>query len=338
MIKTYEQIIKEIEQGIFEQIYFLMGEETFFIDSITNLIAKKALPESQKSFNYIVFFGRDTNVRDIIHTARRFPMMAERMVVIVKEAQELKRIEELIHYIKRPQPSTVLVINYKYRVLDKRSSLYKLLRDTKNNVVVFEAKKLYENKIPQWINNYLKQKNLFIDIVAAQLLVEDLGTDLSKISNELDKLSIILPQGSKITTEIIEKNVGISKDYNNFELQKAIGLRDFTRVFKIVNYFANNQKEHHIQAVISSLYYYFVRLMKVHFAPRKDKNSLAQFIGVHPFFVEEYYKAANNFSPQKIVKVINVLKVYDLRSKGVNNVSTGSGELLKEMVFKILHV
>ncbi len=337
MVLTYEQIISKIEKGQFASMYFLMGDEPYFIDSIVSLISDRALPEAQKAFNYIVVYGKDTTVTDIIHTARRYPMMAERMVVIVKEAQDLRKIDQLLHYIRKPQKTTVLVISYKYKTLDKRTSFYKLLRDAQD-VVLFEAKKLYENRVPQWIVGYLKQKKMTIDHVAAQMLVEDLGTELSKIANELDKLAVMLPEGAKITPEVIEQNVGISKDYNNFELQRAIGMRDFNRVFQIVDYFAANQKNHPLQAIVSSLYYYFVKVMKVHFAPKKDKNSLASLLGVHPFFVQEYYTAANNFPPKKITKIIKILRDYDLRSKGMNNASTPLGELLKEMVFKILYV
>ncbi len=337
MVLTYEQIINQINKGQFAQIYFLMGEEPYFIDTITSYIAEKALPEAQRAFNQVIVYGKDTTVRDIIHTARRYPMMAERMVVIVKEAQDLRKIEELLHYVRKPQPTTVLVVNYKYKTLDKRTSFYKLLRDSQD-AVVFEAKRLYENKIPKWISSYLSQKKMTIDFVAAQMLVEDLGTDLSKIANELDKLAVLLPQGTKITPEIIEKNVGISKDYNNFELQRALGMRDFNRVFQIVDYFADNQKKHPLQVIISSLYFYFVKVMKVHFAPRKDKNSLASLLGVHPFFVQEYHTAASNYPPKKITQIIKILREYDLRSKGVDNASTPPGELLKEMIFKILYV
>ncbi len=336
MVLTFEKIMQEIEKGIFHPVYFLMGEEPYFIDKITEAIAEKALPPDQKSFNFITLYGKDVSVREVINTAKRYPMMADRMVVIVKEAQDLRKIEDLHYYLQKPQPTTVLVINYKYKILDKRRALYTRLKQS-DYAVVFESKKLYENKIPSWIYNYLKNKGLSIDAVASQLLVESLGTDLSRIANELDKLAVLLPQGRKITPADIEQNVGISKDFNNFELQRALGEKNYNKVMQIVDYFADNQKNNPLTLTISSLYFFFTKIMKLHFAPKKDKNSLATLLGVHPYFVQEYYTAANNYPPKKIVSIIKILREYDLRAKGVDNASTPAGELLKEMIFKIMY-
>ncbi len=337
MTATYDKIMTDLKGGSYAQIYFLMGDEPYFIDKITDYIANNALPEEQRAFNQIVTYGKDTTVRDIINTAKRFPMMADRMVVIVKEAQNLRNIEDLKFYAEKPQPTTVLVVNYKYKTLDKRKALYKLLQKSKN-AVVFESKKLYDNQIPGWIRQYLQNAGYTIDPVAQQLLTEYLGNDLSKIANELDKLSIILPQGTKITPDIIEKNIGISKDFNTFELQRAIGEKDFSKTFAIVDYFAHNPKAAPFMVVLSSLYFYFTKILKVHYAKQKDKNSLAKLLGVHPFFVQEYMTAARNYPAGKIVRIISILREYDLRNKGVNNVSTTGGELLREMVFKIFYV
>ena len=337
MTFTFEQIMNDLKKGNYYPIYFLMGEESYFIDQITSYIEQNAIEESQKAFNQTIIYGKDSSVREIINTAKRFPMMADHMVVIVKEAQNLKNIEDFKFYVEKPQKSTILVINYKYKTLDKRKSLYKLLQKSGDSVV-FESKKLYDNQIPRWISKYLKEKGYKIDPVAQQLLTEHLGTDLNKIANELDKLTILLPKGSTIDTKIIEQNVGISKDFNTFELQRAIGERNFSKVFLITEYFADNPKAAPFVVVLSSLYYYFAKILKVHYAPRKDKNSLAKTLGIHPFFVPEYQRAAQNFPPHKIAKIIKILREYDLRNKGVNNASTPAGELLKEMMFKILYI
>ncbi len=336
MLLSYDQIMSQLSKGQFAAIYFLMGDEPYFIDQITNFIQQNALPPEQRSFNQITIFGKDTNVREIINTAKRYPMMAERMVVIVKEAQNLRNIEDLSFYVQKPQKSTVLVINYKYKNLDKRKKLYKNLQKA-DYAVIFESKKLYDNQIPRWINGYLQQKGYRIDPVAQQLLTEHIGNDLSKIANELEKLAVLLPKGTMIDAKIIEQNVGISKDYNTFELQRALGERNFSRVFQITDYFAHNPKAAPFVVVISSLYYYFTKILKVHFSPKKDKNSLSKLLGVHPFFIPEYQKAAQNYPPARIVKIIKLLREYDLRNKGVNNASTPPGELLRELMFKILY-
>ncbi len=336
MTATYEQIMADLQRGSYANIYFLMGDEPYFIDKITGYIAENALKDNEKSFNQIVLYGKDTNIREVINTAKRFPMMAERMVVIVKEAQNLRNIEDLKFYVEKPQKSTILVFNYKYKTLDKRKSLYKLLQKA-TNAVLFESKKLYENQIPRWIRSYLKQAGYKIDPVAEQLLTEHLGTDLGKIANELEKLTILLPKGTVITPQIIEQNVGISKDFNTFELQRALGEKNFNRVFLITDYFAHNPKAAPFVVVISSLYFYFAKVMKVHASPRKDKHSLAKLLGVNPFFVPEYQTAARNYPPAKIVRIFKLLREYDLKNKGVNNASTPPGELLKELMFKILY-
>ncbi len=337
MLLTYDQIMADLSKGHFAPIYFLMGDEPYFIDQITNFIQQNALPPEQQAFNQITIYGKDTNVREIINTAKRYPMMAERMVVIVKEAQNLRNIDDLRFYVQKPQKSTVLVINYKFKTLDKRKNLYKTLQKA-DYAVVFESKKLYDNQIPRWINSYMQKKGYKIDPVATQLMTEHIGNDLGKIANELEKLTILLPKGTLINAKIIEQNVGISKDYNTFELQRALGERNFSRVFQITGYFAHNPKAAPFVVVISSLYFYFTKILKVHFSPKKDKNSLAKLLGVHPFFIPEYQKAAQNYPPSRIVKIIKLLREYDLRNKGVNNASTPAGELLRELMFKILYV
>jgi DNA polymerase III subunit delta len=262
--------------------------------------------------------------------------MANYQVVIVKEAQNIKDIDDLIHYAANPLKSTILVINYKYKTLDKRKKLYKVIND---NGVLYESKKLYDNEVPGWINAYLKKRNLTIDPSAGMLLTEYLGNDLSKIANEIEKLIITLPSGEySITSSHIEKNIGISKDYNNFELHKALTQKNVLKANRIVNYFANNSKDNPLVLTISMLYSFYSKVLIYHFIKNKtNKQEVAAALKVNPFFIADYEKAAKQYNPKKIVEIIALLREYDLRSKGLNSENTPDGELLKELVYKILH-
>ena len=262
------QLITDIKGGKIAPIYFLMGEEAYYIDMISDFIESHVLAEEEKGFNQMVLYGKEVSIQDIVSNAKRYPMMAERQVIIVKEAQNLiKTIEQLVDYAKNPQPSTVLVFNYKYKSLDKRKALFKTLS---KSAVVFESKKIYEDKIPSWIQNYLSAKKISITPKAALMLSEFLGNDLSKIANELNKLEIVVGTQREITPEIIEENIGISKDFNNFELQKAIGHLDHKKAYQIVNYFSQNSKQHPFVLTISILYLYFKKLMTLHTV--RDRN------------------------------------------------------------------
>lgn len=333
---SFEQIISDLKNKIYKPIYFLSGEEAYFIDLITKYIHDNVLTDAEKSFNQTVLYGKDTEIATVINTAKRFPMMANYQVVIVKEAQNIKNIDDLIHYANNPLKSTLLVINYKYKVLDKRKKLYKAIQE---NGILFESKKLYDNEVPAWINAYLKNRNRTIDPAAGMLLNEYLGNDLSKIANELDKLIITLPEGDfNITSSHIERNIGISKDYNNFELHKALTERNVLKANRIVNYFTHNQKDNPFTMTIATLYHFFSKVLTYHFIQNKnDKRSVAATLKVNPYFVGDYEKAAKQYNPKKTVEIISLLREYDLKSKGYNNVSTSPGELLKELVFKILH-
>lgn len=331
---TFEQIMTDLKNKIYHPIYFLMGEEPYYIDQITNYIEHNVLSNSEKAFNQTVVYGRDTDALNIDNISKRYPMMASHQVVIVKEAQNLKDIDKLVYYADNPLTSTILVINYKYKTLAKNKKLYKAIN---SNGVVFESKKLYDNQVPEWILKYLKAKNYSIDPVASNLLTEFLGTSLSKISNELDKLIISLPKGAKITTKSIEENIGISKDYNNFELQNAIIKRDVYKANQIINYFEKNQKENPIILTISSLFYFFRRLLMFHFIKDKNPKNVAATLQINPYFVKDYQLAAKKFNPKKTVAIIAWLREYDMKSKGYNNASAGPGDLLKELVFKIIH-
>jgi DNA polymerase-3 subunit delta len=329
-----KQIVADIKNGQIKPIYFLMGEEPYYIDAISDYIEKNVLSEEEKGFNQMVLYGRDVAIDDIVSNAKRYPMMSERQVIIVKEAQDLSRtIENLESYVANPQPTTVLVLNYKYKTIDKRKTLYKTLKKTG---VVFESKKLYENKVADWIRRVLAGQNYTISPKASQMLVEFLGTDLSKINNELEKLKIILPEGTQITPEHIEEHIGISKDYNNFELCKAVGERNSAKVFKIVHYFGNNPKDNPMVVSVSLLFQFFSRLLHFHGLNDKNPRNVASALKINPYFVNEYITAARNFPMRKVSSVVSTLREFDVKSKGVNSNAVPQGDLLKELLVKIL--
>jgi DNA polymerase-3 subunit delta len=347
----FNDIMSELKRKVYHPVYFLMGEEPYFIDMISDYIENNVLDESEKEFNQSILYGRDITVNDIIGAAKRFPMMSEHQVIIIKEAQNIKDLvgkdkdgekekskektkSPLEAYVENPQKSTILVICYKYKTIDKRTSAAKTID---KNAVLFDSKKIYDNKVPDWINNYLKGKEFVASPKASALLTEYLGTNLSKVSNELDKLMINLPPKSEITVEHIQTNIGISKDYNVFELQNAIGKKEVLKANRIINFFASNEKEHPMVMTISSLYGYFCKLLSYQFLADKSKGNVASELGVHPFFVGDYERAAKNFSATKLKSIFSYLREYDLKSKGVDRGSATEGELLKELVFKILH-
>ena len=330
-----KEIVNNIQKGNVSPLYFLMGEEPYYIDRISDFIAQNLLAEEEKGFNQIIMYGRDTSVDEIISNAKRYPMMAERQVIIVKEAQDLSRtIENLVDYVENPQPTTTLVFCYKYKSLDKRKKLSKVL---KKNGVLFESKRLYENQVADWIMKTLKARNYTISHKAAQMLVEFLGIDLGKIDNELNKLQLITPEGTQITPELIEENIGISKDFNNFELRKAIGMRDSLKAHRIVNYFAQNPRDNPMVVTISLLFSYFSQIMQYHGLPDKSKASVAKQLKVNPYFVGDYVVAAKNYPMKKVSQVIGLLHETDVKGKGVGAVNVSHGDLLKELMVKILN-
>jgi|WetSurMetagenome_2_1015567.scaffolds.fasta_scaffold23340_2 DNA polymerase III subunit delta len=336
MAATYEEIISDLRKRIFKPVYFLAGEEPYYIDLITDFVEANVLQEAERAFNQIIIYGEDTNVPSLIEVSRRFPMMASHQVIIIKEAQSVKKIEDLVIYVEKPMPSTILVINYKYKSLDKRTKLYKALE---THGVYFESARLRDYQVPAWIERFLMTKGIKTDPSASAMLTEYLGTDLHKIVNELEKLIITLPQGKPyITTDLIEKNIGISKDYNNFELQKAIGERNILRANMIVNYFANNPRDNPITLSIASLFSFFTKLLTYHYLTDKSKNNVAAALKVNPFFVKDYELSATKYNVSKTVQAISLLRLYDMKSKGYGDVSSEPGDLLKEMVFKILHL
>jgi DNA polymerase-3 subunit delta len=333
---TYEEIISDLKKRIFSPVYFLAGEEPYYIDLITEYIQEKILPEDEKAFNQIILYGEETNIAVIIDTARRFPMMSSHQVLIIKEAQSLKKLEELIIYLEKPLLSTILVFSYKYKTIDKRTKLYKTLE---SHGVYFESPRIRDYLIPAWIERYLMIKGIKTDPSASAMLTEYLGTDLHKIVNELDKLIITLPPGKPIiTTTLIEKNIGISKDYNNFELQKAIGEKNILKANMIVHYFADNPKDNPITLSIASLFGFFSKLLTFHYLTDKSKNNVASVLKINPFFVKEYENSASKYNVAKTVQIISLLRTYDMKSKGYGDPGTEPGDLLKELVFRILHL
>lgn len=329
-----KQLVANIKNRKLKPIYFLMGEESYYIDKISDFIESTVLTEEEKGFNQTVLYGRDVTIEDIAGTAKRYPMMADYQVVIVKEAQDLSRtIEKLADYANNPQPTTVLVINYKYKKIDKRKALYKSI---KKIGVVYESKKLYENQVADWIRRILSSKKYTITPKAAQMLVEFLGTDLSKINNELQKLQIILPAGSQITPELIEENIGISKDFNNFELRKAVGAKDILKTHKIARYFAENPKDNPMVVTVSLLFAFFSQLLHLHGLADKSPRNVASAIKINPYFVDEYITAARNYPMRKVSEVVAILHEFDVKSKGVGSNASSEGQLLKEMLFRIL--
>jgi DNA polymerase-3 subunit delta len=329
-----KQLVTDIKNGNLKPIYFLMGEEPYYIDKISEYIENNVLDEAEKGFNQMVLYGRDISIDDIVSNAKRFPMMAERQVVIVKEAQELSRqIEKLATYATNPQPSTVLVVNYKYKKIDKRKALYKAV----NKIgVVYESKKLYENQVADWIRRVLSPRGYTMTPKAAQMLVEFLGTDLSKINNELEKLQLIIPKGNQITPELIEENIGISKDYNNFELRKAVGDKNIVKANQIINYFADNPKDNPIVVTVALLYNFFSQLLQYHGLSDKSPRSVAAKLKINPYFVKEYVAAAHNYPMRNVSQAIATLRTFDLKSKGVNANAVPQGDLLKELLYRIM--
>lgn len=331
---TFEDIISNLKKKIYHPIYFLMGEETYFIDQISDYIADNVLTDAEKGFNQTILYGKDTEPHNIIANARRFPMMSNHQVIIVREAQNIKKIEDLEPYVKNPLNSTILVINYKYKTLDKRKTFPKLV-DQKG--ILFESKKIYDNQLPAWIISYLKNQNYTIAPQAAAMLSEYLGADLSKVANELDKLIISLPVGSQITPDHIEKNIGISKEFNVYELQNALGERNLLKANQIINYFGANPSSNPIPVVISSLFSYFSKILNYHFLEDKSQNNVASVLQVHPFFVKTYIAAAKNYNIKKLVEIISILREFDMKSKGWGNVSASPADLQREMIYRILH-
>lgn len=331
---NYSQIIKDVKAKKYAPVYLLHGTETFYIDKISKFIEENVLTEGEKSFNQTIFYGKDTEHKTLIDTCSRYPMMASHQVVILKEAQAMKTLKELLPYIEKPVPSTILVICFKHKKFDGRTKFGKTI---KKSAVVFESKPLYDNQVPDWIQSYLQDKKLKITPPAAALVAEHLGTDLSKISNELDKLAINIAAGTEVNEKHIQEHIGISKEYNVFELQKALGSKNVAKANRIINYFISNPKKSPLVVVVSTLFNFFSKVYLIHFLKNKPEREMMNALKVrHAFFLKDYKLAARNYPFAQSQKVIAILKEYDLKSKGVERVNTTEGELMKEMIFKIM--
>lgn len=329
-------ILKDIKNKKFAPIYFLSGEEPFFIDQVSKAIESDVLTEDEKGFNQTILYGNDVEMADVLALAKQFPMGAERQVVIVKEAQHLSRsIDQLESYAENPQPSTVLVFNYKGKSLDKRKKLYKTLQ---KKSVVLETKRIYDNQIPDWIETTAKEMGMNLEAKSKFMMAESLGSDLGRIYNELQKLKILAETGN-ITPEIIQKNIGISKDYNNFELRNAIETRNAVKAFKIANYFSQNPKDNPLVVTLSILYQTFSNIIVYHTLSDKSQSNVAKELGINPYFVKDAVTAAKNYPLKKATRIISFLRETDVKSKGVGSTGNVSdGDLLNELLFKIFNI
>lgn len=330
----FNDILRDIRNKVYYPVYFLMGEESFYIDVIADYLESQVLTDEEKEFNMSIMYGKDTDIPTIISTAKRYPMMASHNLVIIKEAHHIKNIEDILPYIQQPLESTILVICYKYKTIDKRIKFYK---DLSKAGVVFIGKKLYDNEVPAWISNYVKRHGYRIGPQAVQMLADHLGADLGKIVNEVRKLFINLKKGDEITAGVIEENIGISKDFNIFELQKALGTKNHQKAYQIAKYFADNPKTSPFILTSGVLYQFFAKILLYHSLKDKSQKNVATELSVHPFFVKDYSLAARHYPPAKAISCISLLRKYDMMSKGLDNETTDHGELLKELTYKILN-
>jgi DNA polymerase-3 subunit delta len=339
---TADDILKDLKNRKYKPLYLLHGEEPYFIDQVSNFAEHQLLPEAEKGFNQTVLYGKDTDIMTVLNAAKRYPMMADYQVVLVKEAQDMKwgrddddkkSINPLLNYLENPLPSTILVFCYKYGKFDKRKKTYKAIE---KNGVIFESAPLYDSKIPGWIETFVTGKGYQVNPQASAMLAEYLGNDLSKIANEMEKLMLNVPAGQMITMQHVQDNIGISKEYNVFELQSALSRKDPFKVNQIINYFEANPKANPIVLVLGNLNNFFSKVLLYHYAKDRSPQSLARELGVSPYFIKDYELAARNYNYAKSMQVISLLREYDLKSKGVDS-NAGNGELMKELMFKILH-
>ncbi len=333
---TYESIMSELKSGTFRPVYYLMGEEGYFTDRITDYIMENALNEVERDFNLTVYYGLDSDIDTIVTAAKRFPMMAERQVIVVKEAQLLKNIDSLQFYLQAPQPTTVLVFAHKNGSLDKRK---KVASELERCGVVLDSKKMRDDQLPAFINGYLRGKGLVADTKSVLMMRESVGADLSRMAGEIDKLAIALPQGSvEITPELIEEHIGISKEYNNFELQNALVNKDVLKANRIIQYFARNPKKNPIQMTLALLFSFFSNVMMCYYAPEKSERGVAEFLGLKSTWgVGDYIKAMKNYRAMHVMEILHLIRIADAQSKGAEGPQVPDGETMRELMYKILH-
>lgn len=333
-------ILGELKKGTFKPVYFLQGEESFYIDQISDYIEENALEEAQKGFNQVILYGKDVDVNGVLSNAKRFPMMSERQVVIVKEAQEIRDLGKedsakwLLEYIKAPLTSTVLVFCHKNKALDGRKALGKAMD---KNAVLVTTKKMYDNQIPDWITSHVKDNGYGIHPKAVVLLSESVGANLANLSNEITKVMINVPKGTEINEDHITKFVGVSKDYNVFELQKALATKNVLKANQIIAYFAKDPRKNPIIPIIALLFSYFSKILVMHHTKDKSDKNLASILKVNPYFLKDYKQAAGNYSLVGAIQIIKYIQEADLQSKGVGVGNMDQATILKELVFKIVH-
>lgn len=333
---TCDDILKELRAKQYRPVYYLMGEEPYYIDLIADYITDNILTETEKEFNLTVVYGADVDIATVINAAKRYPMMSEHQVVVVKEAQNIRNMEELSYYLQKPLLSTILVICHKHGVLDRRK---KLVAEIEKTGVLFESKKVKDAQLPAFITSYMKRKGIDVEPKATAMLADFVGADLSRLTGELEKLSITLPKGhTRVTPEQIEKNIGISKDYNNFELRSALVEKDVLKANKIIKYFEENPKTNPIQMTLSLLFGFFSNLMLAYYAPEKSEQGIANMLGLRtPWQAKDYLSAMRRYNGVKTMQIIGEIRYADAKSKGVGNPSLSDGDILRELVFKILH-
>ncbi|MDO3389930.1 DNA polymerase III subunit delta [Bacteroides sp. ET489] len=333
---TCDDILRELRSKQYRPIYYLMGEEAYYIDLISDYIMDNVLTDTEKEFNLSVVYGADVDIATVINAAKRYPMMSEHQVVIVKEAQSIRNIDELSYYLQKPLRSTILVMCHKHGVLDRRK---KLAAEIEKVGILFESKKLKEAQLPAFITSYMKRKGVDLEPKATSMLADFVGTDLSRLTGELEKLIITLPKGqTRVTPEQIERNIGISKDYNNFELRSALVERNVLKANQIINYFEKNPKTNPLQMTLSLLFGFYSNLMLAYYAPEKSEQGIASFLGLKsPWQAREYQTAMKRYSGVKTMQIIGEIRYTDAKSKGIGNSSLTDSELLRELVFKILH-
>jgi len=332
---SYEQILTDLRKKVYQPVYFLMGEEPYYIDFISDFIQNNVLNDSEKEFDQTILYGKDVDINTVINAAKRYPMMSPYQVLIVKEAQLIKDWDNLVHYLSNPSKSTILVFCYKYGTPDKRKKWY---QEVTKIATVYESVKLRDYEIGAWITKYCKSKNVAIDDKAVAMLSDFLGTDLSKLVNELDKLVLTKPVDmQRITPDLVEKNIGISKDYNVFELQAALINRDVLKANRIIQYFSENKKANPMVLVLAQLFKFFSELMLYHYLPDKSQGAVASELKINPYFVKDYQKASQVYGAWKTMNIISFIRETDARYKGIDNPSTDEADLLVELIFKILH-
>ena len=328
--------MSELKSGIYKPVYYLMGEEGYFTDKITDYIEDNILTDVEKDFNLTVFYGLDTDIDTVVTAAKRFPMMAERQVIVVREAQMLKNIDSLLYYLQSPQPTTVLVFAHKNGSIDKRK---KVAVELERTGVLLDSKKMRDDQLPSFINGYLREKGLVADSKSVLMMRESIGSDLSRLASEIDKLAIALPSGSNnITPEFVEVHIGISKEYNNFELQNALVNKDILKANRIIQYFASNPKKNPIQMTLALLFSFFSNVMMCYYAPDKSERGVAEFLGLRSAWgVGDYIKAMRNYKPMHVMEILHLIRLADAQSKGAEGAYLSDGEIMRELLYKILH-